>query len=190
MGIMGKLLPVLALTLAAQTFTAHLTGTITAPSGSRDTYNIHLERSVGSFDVPQRAVITFAIQLPFGRGKRFFNKCTLADSRDWSNAYGCTKPRFSPAAFTTTPEFQIPIGPRFLPNVREGWLRSIDGNLQKSVFITEGIRLSLQLRALNVLNQFSFSGPGVFTVGQANLGAAGGVFDNARRAEVGATIYF
>lgn len=216
------------------------------PAGIRDTYNIRLERSVGSFDVPQRAVFTFSAQLPFGRGKKFFNKSKLANrfvgnwqwfsnttlqaglpvnvggpdlsriaganpsrasivagispeyplsqsianSRDWSNACGCTKPWFNPAAFRTTPEFQIPDGPRFLPNVREGWLKSTDVNFQKSVYVTEKIRLSLQLRAFNVFNQVSFAGPSVITVGQANFGSAGGVVDNARRAEVGAKIYF
>ncbi len=216
------------------------------PAGIRDTYNVRLERSVGSFDVPQRAVITFSSQLPFGRGKKYFNKNKLANrmignwqffanttmqsglpinvggpdlsriaganpsrasivggvqaayplsqsianSRDWSNACGCTKPWFNRAAFSTTPEFTIPNGPRFLPNIREGWLRSTDVNLQKSVFVTERIRLSLQLRAFNVLNQVTFGGPSVITVGQANFGSAGSVVDNARRAEVGAKLYF
>lgn len=216
------------------------------PAGIRDTYNVRLERSVGSFDVPQRAVITFSTQLPFGRGKKYLNKNKLmnrfvgnwqffsnttlqaglpvnvggpdlsriaganpsrasvvpgveaayplsqsiANSRDWSNACGCTKPWFNPAAFRTTPEFQIPDGPRFLPNIREGWLRATDVNLQKSVFLTDKIRMSLQLRAFNVLNQVSFGGPSVITVGQANFGSAGGVVDNSRRVEVGSKIYF
>ena len=216
------------------------------PAGIRDIYNIRLERSVGSFDVPRRLVVTFATQLPFGKGKRYFNKNKLANrfvgnwqffanttmqaglpinvggpdisriaganpsrasvvpgvqaayplsqsianSREWNNACGCTKPWFNPAAFSTTPEFVIPNGPRFLPNVRDGWLRTTDVNLQKSVYITERFRLSLQLRAFNVLNQVSFSGPSVITVGQANFGSAGGVVDNARRAEVGLKIYF
>lgn len=216
------------------------------PAGIRDIYNIRLERSVGSFDVPQRAVITFATQLPFGRGKKFFSKSKLAtrfignwqffsnttlqaglpinvggadisriagaspsrasvvggiqaayplsesiaNSRDWNNACGCTKPWFNPAAFSLTPEFAVPNGPRFLPNIREGWLRSTDVNLQKSVLLTDRIRLSLQLRAFNVMNQVTFAGPSVITVGQANFGSAGGIFDNARRAEIGAKIYF
>lgn len=216
------------------------------PAGIRDTYNIRLERSAGSFDVPQRAVITFSSQLPFGRGKKFLNKSKLANrfignwqffsnttlqaglpinvggpdlsriaganpsrasvvpgiqaalplsesianSRAWNNACGCTGPWFNPAAFRATPEFSIPDGPRFLPNVREGWLRSTDVNLQKSVFLTEKLRMSLQLRAFNVLNQVSFSGPSVITVGQANFGSAGGVVGNERRAEIGAKLYF
>ena len=55
---------------------------------------------------------------------------STANSHDWNNARGCKKPWFNPAAFSTAPEFQIPNGPRFLPNVREGWLRSIAANLQ------------------------------------------------------------
>ena len=59
-------------------------------------------------------------------------------------------------------------------NIREGWLRGSDVNLQMSVFVAERIRMSLQLRAFNVLNHVSF----------------GGVTGNARRVEVGAKIYF
>jgi len=216
------------------------------PAGIRDIYNIRLERSVGSFDVPQRAVITFSTQLPFGRGRRFFNRnrlvnrfignwqfftnttlqaglpvnvggpdisriagaspsrasvvpgedprlplsLSIANSRDWSSACGCTRPWFNPAAFRTTPEFQIPDGPRFMPNIREGWLRNTDANLQKSVFITDKLRLSLQLRAFNVLNQVTFSGPSIITVGQANFGSTGGVVGNERRAEIGGKLYW
>lgn len=89
-----------------------------------------------------------------------------------------------------TPEFQIPNGPRFLPNIREGWLRSSDVNLQKSIIVNDRIRVSLQLRAFNVLNQVTFAGPSVISANQANFGSAGGVMDNARRAEIGAKLYF
>jgi hypothetical protein len=77
-----------------------------------------------------------------------------------------------------------------MPNIREGWLRNTDANLQKSVFITDKLRLSLQLRAFNVLNQVTFSGPSIITVGQANFGSAGGVVGNERRAEIGGKLYW
>ncbi len=216
------------------------------PAGIRDIYNIRLERSVGSFDVPQRFVMTAAVGLPFGKGKRFLNRGgltqrlvgnwqfftstivqsglpvnvggpdlsriagaspsrasvvpgvtaklplsdSIANSRAWDNRCGCTKPWFNPDAFTTTPEFLLPNGPRFLPNIREGWLRSTDVNLQKSILLRDRIRLSLQLRAFNLFNQVTFNGPSVIGANQANFGSAGGVQDNARRAEVGAKLYF
>jgi len=216
------------------------------PAGIRDIYNIRLERSVGSFDVPQRFVMTAAVGLPLGKGKRFLNRGGLTNrlvgnwqfftntlvqsglpvnvggpdlsriagaspsrasvvpgvvaklplsesienSRAWDGRCGCTKPWFNPQAFTTTPEFSLPNGPRFLPNIREGWLRTTDVNLQKSVLYRDRYRLSLQLRGFNVFNQVTFNGPSVIAVNQANFGSAGGVQDNARRVEVGAKIYF
>ena len=36
-----------------------------------DVYNLRLERSLSSFDVPQRLVLTYLYELPFGKGKRF-----------------------------------------------------------------------------------------------------------------------
>jgi hypothetical protein len=36
-----------------------------------DVYNLRLERSLSSFDVPQRLVLTYLYELSFGRGKRF-----------------------------------------------------------------------------------------------------------------------
>jgi outer membrane receptor protein involved in Fe transport len=50
------------------------------PSALRDVNNRRLERSVGSFDVPQRLVVMYSVDLPFGKGKQFFN-----DVPKWTN---------------------------------------------------------------------------------------------------------
>jgi hypothetical protein len=43
-----------------------------APSwGDIDAYNLHNERSLDGFDVPQRFVLGYVLDLPFGRGKKF-----------------------------------------------------------------------------------------------------------------------
>ncbi len=216
------------------------------PSALRDIYNTRLERSVGSFDIPQRLVIYYGVDIPFGKGKKFLNtggltnriaggwrvfafhtyqkglpvaiggpdtsriagagpsrasvvagqdprlpyETSIANARDFNPNCGCTKPWINTAAFYTTPEFQIPNGPRFLPNVREGNLRQVDMTLSKSLAITEKIRASLQGRAFNVFNQVTFAGPSITTVNSANFGSAGGTLDNARRLEVGAKITF
>ncbi len=39
--------------------------------GVQNWYNLHAERSVALYDVPQRAVISFIYDLPFGKGKKF-----------------------------------------------------------------------------------------------------------------------
>jgi Carboxypeptidase regulatory-like domain len=40
-------------------------------SGVQNPWNLRLERSVATFDIPHRAVFTFDYQLPFGRGRTF-----------------------------------------------------------------------------------------------------------------------
>jgi hypothetical protein len=45
-----------------------------APSwGDVDAYNLHNERSLDGFDVPQRFVLGYVLDLPFGRGKKYGN---------------------------------------------------------------------------------------------------------------------
>jgi hypothetical protein len=46
----------------------------TDPWFMRDTYNIRLERSVSAWDVPQRLIVNYAYELPFGRGKHWLNQ--------------------------------------------------------------------------------------------------------------------
>jgi outer membrane receptor protein involved in Fe transport len=217
------------------------------PSALRDIYNTRLERSVGSFDVPQRLVLSYSFHVPVGKGRRFLAKGprvvqlvaggwsvytfqvfekglpvavggpdisrlagaspsratvvggvdpryamsqSIANSRDYSFACGCTKPWFNPAAFRTTPEFSIPNGPRFLPNVRAQGLRNMDTTVSKSFPINERFRFSVQGHFFNLLNQVTLTGPSVTTVNSANFGSAGGARDNARRIEVGGKLYF
>jgi len=45
-----------------------------APSwGDTDAYNLHNERSLDGFDVPQRLVLGYVLDLPFGKGKKYAN---------------------------------------------------------------------------------------------------------------------
>ncbi len=47
-------------------------------TGSLDAYNRRLDRAVSAFDVPQNVVISYAYELPFGKGKRFANSLPTA----------------------------------------------------------------------------------------------------------------
>lgn len=216
------------------------------PSALRDILNTRLERSLGSFDVPQRLVVHYAVDIPVGKGRRFLNRggwadrmiggwslfafhiyesglpvaiggtdlsriagaspsrvsvvpgveaayplaASIANARDYDPRCGCTKPWLNPAAFTSTPEFRIPNGPRFLPNIREGNLRNVDLTLTKSFRVWERWNVAVQGRAYNLLNQVTFNGPSVTSVTAANFGSAGGTRDNSRRLEVGARVTF
>ena len=84
----------------------------------------------------------------------------------------------------------IPNGPRFLPDVRQGFQRNWDVNLSKGIRINERIKFALQAKFYNVLNQVTFAGPSVLTVGSANFGSAGGVNNNPRFLEVGGKLSF
>ncbi len=222
----------------------------TDPSALRDIYNTRLERSLGSFDVPHRFVVIYALDLPFGKN-RMFGKALLkgpkwadrafsgwqltgfhqfqsglpvnvggpdlsriagaspsrasvvagvkdsfpyatsvANARDYNPNCGCTGPWFNPAAFSVTPQFVIPNGPRFLPDVRQGRPRSWDLTMTKNVKITERFRMSLQGKFYNILNQVTFAGPSVISVNSNNFGSAGGVNSNPRTMEVGGKLSF
>lgn len=222
----------------------------TDPSALRDIYNPRLERSLGSFDVPHRLVVIYAVDLPFGRNKMFgksllkgpqwaerilsgwqltgfhtlqrglpvniggpdlsriagaspsrasvapgvkdaFDYATsIANARAYNPNCGCTGPWFNTAAFTSTPQFSLPNGPRFLSDVRQGNLRNWDLTMTKNVKITERMKFALQGKFYNILNQVTFAGPSVITVGSANFGSAGGVNSNPRSVEVGGKLSF
>ncbi len=50
-----------------------LTSWLDATGGIQDNNNLRKERSLSSQDVPQRLVISYVLDLPFGRGKRFLS---------------------------------------------------------------------------------------------------------------------
>ena len=115
---------------------------------------------------------------------------SVANARDYDPRCGCTKAWFNPAAFSTTPQFAIPNGPRFLPDVRGGFTRNLDVTMVKKIRIREKWNMAIEGRFYNVLNQVTFAGPSVITVNSANFGSAGGVSSDPRRVEVGGKLTF
>jgi hypothetical protein len=43
-------------------------------SGALNTYNLKVEKALSQYDMPQRLVLSYTYQLPFGKGKRFANE--------------------------------------------------------------------------------------------------------------------
>jgi len=43
-------------------------------SGALNTYNLKVEKALSEFDIPQRVVLAWTYDLPFGKGKRFANQ--------------------------------------------------------------------------------------------------------------------
>ena len=42
-------------------------------SGALNTYNLKVEKALSQYDIPQRVILSYSYQLPFGRGKAFAN---------------------------------------------------------------------------------------------------------------------
>lgn len=49
--------------------------------GDVDAYNLHNERSLDGFDVPQRFVLGYVLDLPFGKGKKYANSLSPAANK-------------------------------------------------------------------------------------------------------------
>ncbi len=43
-------------------------------SGALNTYNLKVEKALSQFDIPQRVVLAWTYDLPFGKGKQFANQ--------------------------------------------------------------------------------------------------------------------
>jgi hypothetical protein len=43
-------------------------------SGALNTYNLKVEKGLSQYDIPQRLIISYTYQLPFGKGKQFANR--------------------------------------------------------------------------------------------------------------------
>ena len=49
-------------------------------SGALNTYNLKVEKGLSQYDTPQRVVLSYSYQLPFGKGKRFANQGGVANA--------------------------------------------------------------------------------------------------------------
>jgi hypothetical protein len=212
-------------------------------SGLRDIYNIRLERSVSGWDVPQRLVVNWAYELPFGKDRKLLGRSgwtdrlaggwTLfavhdgesgrpiavgatdlsrtgngasratvvygeqpkidyglarANARNWSPVCRCSQPWFNTKAFATTPEFVLPNGPRFVPNVRTDTVKDMSFSVTKKVMLREGLNFVVSANFFNFLNQVYFGGPDG-SVTSTTFGSAGPAA-GPRRIEVGAKFNF
>jgi hypothetical protein len=72
-------------------------------SGALNTYNLKVEKALSQFDMPQRVVLSYTYELPFGKGKRFANKggVTNALAGGWQVAGVQTYESGTPLAVTS-----------------------------------------------------------------------------------------
>ena len=121
--------------------------------GVQDPSNLRLEKSLTSFDAAQRAVVSYVIDLPFGKGKHFLGGVHGAADKllsGWGLAGVTTFQSGLPLAFTTSSNLTSSLGGGSRPNV-------ISPNV--------GISGSAQSRLGQWFNTAAFAPPPAFTFG-------------------------
>ncbi|MCW5962761.1 MAG: TonB-dependent receptor [Bryobacterales bacterium] len=187
--------------------------------GILDMENLRLERSVSSFDVPQRLVASFVYDMPFGRGKAlgsnmpkaldfalggwviagiatFQSGLPIAVSRPSLNNGTSAKldnPTidrwFDTSVFSAAPAFTFGNVGRLLPDVRGDGLHNLDFNISKNFFIKERYRFQLRGEAFNLTNTPTFGLP-VGGVTNANFGRVNSQRNAPRAVQIAAQFHF
>jgi hypothetical protein len=125
----------------------------------QDYTNLRAERSLAAFDVPHRFVLSYVLELPFGRGKRFFADAGAADKlvSGWAISGITTFASGFPLGIVSTAPNDIATffgAGTIRPNVTRGCDKSTGGSLARNV--TAGNP---------VVNAVCFSAPDTFNLG-------------------------
>jgi hypothetical protein len=118
------------------TDTDTLTGWLEAsgPAGVQNNNNLRLERSLASFDVPHRLVVSYVLDLPFGNGRRFLNNLTGAEQKlisGWGINGVYTFQSGFPLRFGTAANLTNSFGGGSRPNVVAGCNQDVSGSAQE-----------------------------------------------------------
>jgi len=122
-------------------------------AGYQNQNNMRLERSLSSFDSRRRLVVSYVLDLPFGKGRRLGGSVTgIADKlvSGWGINGVTTLQDGFPLGMTATPN-QTGLGTGLRPNVQAGCNTVVDG--------------AAQAKLNNWLNQSCYSVPASFTFG-------------------------
>jgi hypothetical protein len=132
---------------------------------------------------PARANVVAGVQA------RLPLETSRANARDFDPRCACTKPWFQTAAFAVAPEFTVPNGPRFLPNVRQDTVKNWDVSVTKKIRMGERMSFAVTGEAFNVLNQVYFGAPNGNPT-SATFGSTAGVSAAPRRLQVSGKLTF
>ncbi len=184
-----------------------------------DRENLRLERSVSSFDTPQRLVMSYVYEFPFGRQKRFgrtWSPVWEALGGGWSlagvttfqsgNPVAISRPSvnvgrsakianpnvdrwFDTAVFALAEPFTFGNVGRRLPDVRTHGLKAFDFALGKNFEVSERVRLKFRAEAFNAFNTPQFAAPSG-AVGSAAFGRVSSQLNRPRSVQFGLQLYW
>jgi hypothetical protein len=184
-----------------------------------DHYNRQLERSVSSFDVPQRLVMSYIYELPVGRRKSFANKLhPVLDGvlGGWSVSgtttfqsgmpVGVSRPSvnngrsakldnptidkwFDTSVFSIAEPFTFGNVGRLLPDVRSHGVKDFDIAIGKSFYAFERYELKFRTEFFNAFNTPRFGSP-ASGVGSATFGTVASQSNRPRSVQFGLQLYW
>lgn len=101
-------------------------------AGIQNNNNLKLERSLSSFDTPHRLTVSYVLDLPFGRGKRWLAGTSGAMDRfiGWGLNGVTTLQSGFPLGISTASNLTNSFGGGSRPNVVAGCEKSVDGSAQ------------------------------------------------------------
>jgi hypothetical protein len=184
-----------------------------------DHYNRQLERSVSAFDVPQRLVMSYIYELPFGRRKSYANN--LHPALDgvlggWGVSgittfqsgmpVGVSRPSvnngksakldnptidkwFDTSVFSVAEPFTFGNVGRLLPDVRSHGVKDFDIAVGKSFFVSERYELKFRTEFFNAFNTPRFGSP-ASGVTSATFGAVTSQANRPRSVQFGLQLYW
>ncbi len=188
-------------------------------TGALDRENLRLERSVSTFDAPQRLVLSYVYELPFGKKKAigrawhplldgvaggwsvsgittFQSGQPVAISRPSVNNGRTAKIQspsidrwFDTAVFSLAEPFTFGNVGRRLPDVRTHGMNNFDLALAKEFFLTERFRLKFRAEAFNAFNRPQFGAPSG-SVGSAAFGRVSSQLNRPRSVQFGMQLHW
>lgn len=141
-----------------------LTGWLEAsgPAGVQNNNNLRLERSLASFDVPHRLVISYVLDLPVGKGRKLLGDVSGPADKllsGWGVNGVYTAQSGFPLRFTTASNLTNSFGGGSRPNVVAGCSSSVSGSAQSK------LGSASDASAPKWFNTSCFSQPAAFTFG-------------------------
>ena len=148
----------------------------TPGAGIQDWNNRKNERSLSSYDVPQRLVVSYVVDLPVGHGKRFLSTASRSGSPE-----SRLKEWFDTSAFSVPAPYTFGIESRVDPVLRSQGIQNWDFSLFKDTRFGPEDRLGVQFRAefFNLFNKPQFGPPNTTTNG-GGFGVVSSTLNNPR----------
>jgi outer membrane receptor protein involved in Fe transport len=182
-------------------------------------YDLRAERSVSSYDVPHRVVVSAVYDLPFGRTRRFgaswspmidallggwttsgivtfqsgyplaIGRPAVSDGRDPHLDNPTIARWFDTSVFSPAAPFTFGNVGRTTPQIRADGVKNMDMTISKYVPVGSRMRVQVRADAFNLFNRTQFGVPNT-TVTSASFGTVSTQANSPREIQLGVKLYW